>query len=112
MMKIRQVLARNLKSYRSSLGWSQAMLAEKVNTSTNYIGMIEIGKKFPSPEMLERLGAALGIDACLLFSRPVGPSESLNRLRITALNEVGGLVGRFIEEKVKGLEEESRKEGD
>jgi hypothetical protein len=72
--------------------------------------MIEIGKKFPSPEMLERLGGALGIDACLLFSKPIGPSESLNGLRITALKEVGGLVGRFIQEKVKDMEGESRKD--
>jgi transcriptional regulator with XRE-family HTH domain len=103
MTNIRQALAENLKSYRYSLGWSQATLAEKVNTSTNYIGMIEIGKKFPSPEMIEKLAAALGIDSTLLFSKKVGPSEALNNLKITALAEVGGLLGRFIEEKMKDL---------
>jgi transcriptional regulator with XRE-family HTH domain len=103
MTNIRQALAENLKSYRFSLGWSQATLAEKVNTSTNYIGMIEIGKKFPSPEMIERLAAALGIDSTRLFSKEIGPSEALSSLKITALTEVSGLVRRFIDEKVKDL---------
>jgi transcriptional regulator with XRE-family HTH domain len=44
-------------------------LAEKVNTSTHYIGMIETKKNFPSPEMLERIAAALDIDTLALFSK-------------------------------------------
>jgi transcriptional regulator with XRE-family HTH domain len=108
MMNIRWALAENLKSYRYALGWSQAQLAERVNTSTNYIGMIEIGKKFPSPEMIEKLAAALGIDSTLLFSKEIGPSETLSSLKITALAEVGGLVGRFIDEKVKVLKGDAK----
>ncbi|MDR0538883.1 MAG: helix-turn-helix transcriptional regulator [Spirochaetaceae bacterium] len=105
MTNIRQVLADNLKSYRYTLGWSQAALAEKVNTSTNYIGMIEIGKKFPSPEMIEKLAAAIGIDSTLLFSKEINPQDAFNNLKITALTELGGLVGRFIEGKLKDLRE-------
>jgi transcriptional regulator with XRE-family HTH domain len=79
------------------------MLADKVEISTNYIGMIEIDKKFLSSEMLEKLATALGIDSTRLFSKEIGPSEALNNLKITTLIEVGGLVGRFIKEKVKDL---------
>ena len=68
MTNIREVLAKNIKAYRSALGLTQANLAEKVNTSTHYIGMIENKKKFPTPEMLERIAAALEIDAPALFS--------------------------------------------
>jgi transcriptional regulator with XRE-family HTH domain len=57
-----------MKVQRKILGISQAQLAEKVDTSTHYIGMIEIKKKFPTPEMLERIAAALEIDAPALFS--------------------------------------------
>jgi transcriptional regulator with XRE-family HTH domain len=105
-MNIRRVLADNLKLYRYMLGWSQAKLAETVNVSTNFIGMIEIGKKFPSPEMIEKLAAALGIDSTRLFSKEIGSLEATNSLKITALTEIGGLVGRFIEEKVKDLKGE------
>ena len=68
MTSLRSVLAFNMKLQRQILGISQAKLAEKVNTSTHYIGMIESEKKFPTPEMLERIAAALEIDAPGLFS--------------------------------------------
>jgi transcriptional regulator with XRE-family HTH domain len=57
-----------MKVQRQILRISQAKLAEKVNTSTHYIGMIESEKKFPTPEMLERIATALEIDTPALFS--------------------------------------------
>ena len=68
MTSLRSVLAFNMKVQRQILGISQAKLAERVDTSTHYIGMIESEKKFPTPEMLERIAAALEIDAPALFS--------------------------------------------
>jgi len=68
MTSLRSVLAFNMKVQRQILGISQERLAEKAGTSTHYIGMIESEKKFPSPEMLERIAAALEIDAPILFS--------------------------------------------
>jgi transcriptional regulator with XRE-family HTH domain len=63
-----------MKVQRQILGISQAVLAEKVKTSTHYIGMIESEKNFPTPEMLERIAAALDIDAPALFSTKSYPS--------------------------------------
>jgi transcriptional regulator with XRE-family HTH domain len=68
MTSLRSVLAFNMKDRRHILRITQAQLAERVDTSTNYIALIESEKKFPSPEMLERIAAALGIDAPALFS--------------------------------------------
>ena len=68
MTDIRQVLAANMKKYRKIQGISQAKLAERINTATNYIAMIEIGKKFPSPNMLERIAQALNVDTPELFT--------------------------------------------
>ena len=42
-------------------------LAEKCDTSTAYIGQIEIGNRFPSLDMIERIAAALQIRPYLLF---------------------------------------------
>ena len=55
MTNLRQVLAVNIRKRRHILGYSQAMLAEKANTAPTYIAMIELEKKFPSVEMIERL---------------------------------------------------------
>jgi len=63
-----------MKVQRQVAGFSQEKLAERVGTSTHYIGMIESEKKFPSPEMLERIAAALEIDAPALFSTKSYPS--------------------------------------
>jgi len=43
------------------------MLAEKCGTSTSYIGQIEIGNRFPSLELIEKMAKALKIRPHLLF---------------------------------------------
>jgi len=68
MTDIRELLAKNIKKYRKIKGFSQENLAEKAFTSTTHIGMIEIGKKFPSPKMLEQIVEALGVDTPELFT--------------------------------------------
>jgi len=68
MTDIRQVLATNMKKYRKMQGISQAKLADKINSATSYIAMIEIGRKYPSPGMLERIAQALNVDTPDLFT--------------------------------------------
>ena len=68
MTNIRELLAENIKTYRKELGLTQSKLAEQVATATHYIAMIENGKSFPSPEMLERIAAVLGKDTVDLFA--------------------------------------------
>ena len=74
MTSLRSVLAFNIRVQRRVLGVSQEKLAEKVGTSAHYVGMIEKERKFPTPEMLERIAAALEIDAPALFSTKSFPS--------------------------------------
>ena len=42
-------------------------LAELCGTSTSYIGQIEIGNRFPSIDMIEKIAEALQIKPYLLF---------------------------------------------
>ena len=81
MTSLRALLAYNIKERRRILGISQAKLAEKVATSTHYIGQIEQKKKFPSPEMLERIAAALEIDSPQLFSMASFTNEAIKRFQ-------------------------------
>ena len=66
-MKLRKIFIDNLKKIRKEKKISQMRIAELCETSTSYIGEIEIGKKFPSVEMIEKLANALNIKACELF---------------------------------------------
>lgn len=66
-MNLRTVFITNLKRYRKERKISQMRLAELCETSTSYIGEIEIAKKFPSIEMIEKIVHALGIRPFQLF---------------------------------------------
>ena len=68
MTELRKILSANMKAYRTELGYSQARLAELVNTATNYIAQIENGKRFPTDTMLEKIAFALKKNAYELFS--------------------------------------------
>jgi len=66
-MDSRKVFINNLKDFRKRKKLSQMKLAEICNTSTSYIGEIEIGKKFPSIEMIDTIAEALNIKTYFLF---------------------------------------------
>jgi len=66
-MQLKDVFIENLRQFRRERGVSQAMLAEKCGTSTSYIGQIEIGNRFPSLELIEKMAKVLKIRPHLLF---------------------------------------------
>ena len=107
MTNIRDVLAGNLKQFRQARGWSQAFLAEKAETSTNYIGMLENSVKFPSSEMVQRLAYALEIDPTDLFSKEIDPVSTMKKYQKAALEDTKVLLDRLINEKIQQLEEKS-----
>ena len=101
---IRDVLAENMKEYRNARGFTQANLAEKVDTSTHYIGMIETQKKFPSPEMIERIAVALGIDTLDLFKPDKKKPETIKTYQKATIKQVKSMVGKFLDERLEDLE--------
>jgi len=60
-MTLKQIFISNMKEFRKKEGISQMKLAEFCNTSPTYIGEIEVGKKFPSMDMIEKIAAILRI---------------------------------------------------
>jgi transcriptional regulator with XRE-family HTH domain len=105
MTGLRTILAFNIKEQRRILGLTQSQLAERVNTSTNYIALIETEKKFPKPEMLERIAAALGIDPPALFAaeiRPLTEAETLAKAEKLILGD----INNFVSNRIKQLGQE------
>ena len=64
---IETILSENIKTLRKKLGWSQEQLAEKTGVSAPYITQIEIGKRTPSLDIVEKLASALGVEYKILF---------------------------------------------
>ena len=81
MASLRTLLSHNIKKRREKLRISQAQLAERVNTSTNYIAQIEQQNKFPSSKMLERIAKALEFDSWELFSAGPYSAEAIQRFQ-------------------------------
>ena len=77
MTDVRMLLAENMKRYREIFGFSQMELAEKIGCSPTLIGKIEIMKRFPSADNINRIANAFKIDPADLFSRG-GESRVLN----------------------------------
>lgn len=107
MTNIRELLASNLKTYRAARGWSQAKLAEKAKTSTQYIGMIETKIKFPSSTMIHRLAVAFGIDPAELFHKEIDPETIKKNAQKAIIEDFGESICRMINdlvtEKVKEM---------
>ena len=105
MTNIRDILANNLKENRKRCGFSQAKLAEVADTSTQYIAMIEISRKFPTPKMLERLAEALGIETYELFMIKPAPKDAMDQLHDKLVGNIERIVGEAVEkilaEKIK-----------
>jgi len=68
MIRLRTILAENIKAYRKEMGLSQLNLANMIDSAPNYIAMIEAEKRFPTDTMLEKLALALNKEPYELFS--------------------------------------------
>jgi len=66
-MDMMKVFVSNMKKYRKKKRISQMKLAEILDTSTSYIGEIEINSRVPSMAMVERIAKALKIEPFRLF---------------------------------------------
>lgn len=66
-MKLRRVVAQNLRRLRRKSSLSQEELADRAGLNRNYIGMIERQENSPTVDALEQISEALGIDPVVLF---------------------------------------------
>jgi transcriptional regulator with XRE-family HTH domain len=54
-------LGRYIRKIRRAKGLTQEQLAEKIGTSTPWIGHIETGREVPNLQMLQKIAHALGV---------------------------------------------------
>jgi len=101
MANIREILAENMKKYRQKLGITQPELAERANISTNFIGMIEQKRKFPAPQMLDRIAEALEIETADLFETSASPQAELRKLHMEILADLDRAIGEAVNKAIK-----------
>ena len=98
MANIREILANNLKEYRRRNGFSQEKLAELAEISSQYLATVETCRKFPTPEVLERLATALDVETQLLFKVSTTPEETLEKLHKSVVADIKQVVREAIKE--------------
>jgi len=96
-MTFQELFIINLKDYRKSYKISQAKLAELCESSQAYIAEIEVGKKFPSPDMIEKIATAFNIESYYLFQnnstidvRTLTPSQKQE-----IINKVSKIINHY-----------------
>jgi transcriptional regulator with XRE-family HTH domain len=71
-MKLRAIVARNLRILRKQKGLSQEELAHQAGINRNYVGQIEREEKSPTVDLIEKLSTPLGIEPVQLFKNKQG----------------------------------------
>ena len=94
---IRDILAINIKENRRKCGFSQEKLAEKAGISTPFLAMIEVSRKFPTPDVLDRLAGALNIKTYQLFAVPPSPGDAMERLHQSIVQNIDKVVAEAVE---------------
>jgi transcriptional regulator with XRE-family HTH domain len=109
MANIREILAKNLKENRQKLGITQPKLAERANLSTHYLAMIEVARKFPTADVLERLAAALDIAPHELFSVSPSPEGVMEKLQQAILDNLDHTIENAVNKAIqKALAEKGK----
>ncbi|MDR1867654.1 MAG: helix-turn-helix transcriptional regulator [Treponema sp.] len=100
MIDIKEILAVNLKEYRRKKGLTQEKLSEKADMSLHYLAMLELGRKFPSGEMLERLANALDIEPHQLVEVSATPEGAMERLHQAIVADIKQVVREAVKESI------------
>lgn len=82
-LSLRERLGRCAAEARRELGLTQAEFAEQVGVTPNYIARVEGGHENLTLDSVEKLAAALSVDAQRLFRVPRGPAPKPGRPRHT-----------------------------
>jgi len=93
---IKEIFAANLKENRQKKRFTQEKLAEIADISLRYIAMLELGKNFPSGEMLEKLAKALDIEAFQLFYPLATLDGALFHLEQSILTKIEKMVSTTV----------------
>ena len=61
-MKLKLIVADNVRGYREKSEWTQEKLAAKSGLNSEYLSRLEGGKKNPSVETIEKIAKAFKIE--------------------------------------------------
>jgi transcriptional regulator with XRE-family HTH domain len=66
--QVRQVLAKNIKRYRTERGWSQEDLALEAELHRTFVAHVESCRRNISLDNIQKIASALGVTVAELFT--------------------------------------------
>ncbi|HCM27301.1 MAG: hypothetical protein A2Z99_12050 [Treponema sp. GWB1_62_6] len=105
--RLHAIVAYRVRAGRDRLGISQAALAERLGVSPGYVAGIELGRKYPSARLMERIAEAYGIEPFRLLV-PLDGSLSPNAREIAY--DIGDGLKKAMENEFNDLLEKYLRE--
>lgn len=96
-MELQRLFGANVRHHRKAKGWTLEQLAGKIGVSRETIGKIERGVAAPLFETAEKIAAALGVPAPVLFGADALPGTG-ERARL--LTEINGTLSRMNDDQL------------
>ena len=93
---IKKLLSQNIRLYRTTIGLTQEKLAETAGISLTYLGSIERGEKWPSPETLAGIAIGLKVNPYDLLKPENTVSSDVHRLTDKMLQEIQTTINQTI----------------
>jgi transcriptional regulator with XRE-family HTH domain len=62
--------------------------------------MIEVSRKFPTPEVLDRIAGALNIKTWQLFAVPPSPEDVMERLHQSIVKDIDQVVAEAVKKAI------------
>ena len=107
--ELRRNLIHNMKRRRALLAISQMELADRADISAGYVGEVEMGRKFPSPEILERIAKALGVRPYRLLMGAEDVADAAGADAVyDAADKIKERIDRDLEELMRSLDPAAR----
>ena len=107
---IKNLLSHNVRLYRETAGYSQEELAEIAGISPPFLGAIERGEKWPSPETLAGIAMGLKVNPYDLFKPEHVVSGDIHKLTEKMLKEIQASVNLTIRAINVSLQENPKTE--
>jgi transcriptional regulator with XRE-family HTH domain len=86
--ELRRALSANIKHYRGLRKWSQVVLAEKLDISTNFLADIETCKSWVSSSTLSKLATIFEIEAYELLKPEKTPNSETKEAIKSIVNDI------------------------
>ena len=104
-MNVKKILGDNIKKYRKKAGFTQDEFAEKLDISPKHLSNIEIGQKFISAQLLEKVSEILKVSPSTLFY-----STDERSLGDESLSKIDRIIDEYFDSFAKSVKERIREE--